>query len=221
MPVHVKICGLRRAEHIAAAAEAGARYVGFVFFERSPRHLTVDQAAALAREVPAGIGKVALVVDADDAALERVLDAVPLDFLQLHGGESVERVAEVKARFGLPVIKAVGVAGPEDLPALDAYAGIADQLLVDAKPPRGQVGALPGGNALSFDWRLVQGRRWTRPWMLAGGLTPENVAEAIRLTGARQVDVSSGVERARGDKDEGLIRAFIEAAHGASEENGT
>lgn len=217
-PVHVKICGLRRPEHVAAAAEAGARYVGFVFFERSPRHLTIEQAAALAVGVPAGVAKVALVVNAPDAALDAITGAVPLDFLQLHGAETPQRVAAVKARYGLPVIKAVGVAGPEDLPALDAYAGVADQVLVDAKPPRDQSTGRPGGNAIPFDWRVIEGRRWPSPWMLAGGLTAENVAEAIRLTGARQVDVSSGVESAPGEKDSTLIRAFIKAAHGAGEE---
>ncbi len=216
-PVHVKICGLRRAEHVAAAVEAGARYVGFVFFPPSPRNISIEQATALAAAVPPGVAKVALVVNANDAALDELTAAVPLDMLQLHGAESPERVAEVKARYGLPVMKAVGMAGPEDLSAIDLYAKVADQILVDAKPPKDRVGALPGGNALSFDWRLIEGRRWAVPWMLAGGLTAENVADAIRLTGARQVDVSSGVETAPGQKDSALIRAFIEAAQGALE----
>lgn len=210
--VQVKICGLRRASDVAAAADAGARYVGFVFFSRSPRHVSIAEAAALASAVPPGIAKVGLVVDADDAELDDIAGAVPLDMLQLHGAESPERVAAVKARFGLPVMKAVGVAGRQDLASIDLYARVADQILVDAKPPADREDALPGGNALSFDWRLIQGRRWPVPWMLAGGLTPENVAEAIRLTGALQVDVSSGVERAPGDKDPALIRAFIAAA---------
>jgi phosphoribosylanthranilate isomerase len=152
---------------------------------------------------------VALTVDADDAALDTLLATVPVDILQLHGHESPERVAEVRARCGLPVMKAVGVAGEEDLPALEAYARVADQLLVDAKPPKGA--DLPGGNGLAFDWRLIAGRRWPVPWMLAGGLTPDNVAEAIRLTGARQVDVSSGVESAPGVKDPVRIAAFLKA----------
>ncbi|MBD3678516.1 MAG: phosphoribosylanthranilate isomerase [Rhodobacteraceae bacterium] len=210
--IRVKICGLSEAAHVRAAAEAGARYVGFVFFPKSPRNVSIEKARALAAEAPPGVAKVGLVVNADDELLDAILKAVPLDMLQLHGGESPERVAEVKARTGLPVMKAVGIAGAEDLAAIDRYAKVADQILVDAKPPKGS--DLPGGNALAFDWRLIAGRRWPCPWMLAGGLTPENVAEAIRLTGARQVDVSSGVENAPGVKDPDLIRAFIAAAMG-------
>ncbi|WP_306006696.1 phosphoribosylanthranilate isomerase [Aquicoccus porphyridii] len=210
MSVKVKICGLSRPEDVAAVAGAGAAYAGFVFFARSPRNLTLDDARALALEAPVGLAKVALTVDADDMLLDRITEAVPLDMLQLHGSESPGRVAEIKARYGLPVMKAVGVAGQEDLAALAGYEEVADQILVDAKPLKGA--ALPGGNGLAFDWRLIAGRKWARPWMLAGGLTPGNVAEAVRLTGARQVDVSSGVERAPGMKDAGLIRAFVEAA---------
>ena len=208
--VRVKICGLTRPADVAAAVAAGASYVGFVFFEKSPRHLSLAAARALALEVPPGVVKVALTVDADDAALDALLARVPIDMLQLHGRESPERVAALRARHGLPVMKAVGVAAARDLAALDEYAEVADQLLVDAKPPPGA--PLPGGNGLAFDWRLLTGRRWTRPWMLAGGLTPENVAEAVRRTGARQVDVSSGVESAPGEKDPARIRAFIDAA---------
>ncbi len=213
--VHVKICGLSRADHIAAAVEAGARYVGFVFFPRSPRNVSVETAAELATSVPAGVAKVALVVNADNATLDEITSAVPLDMLQLHGSETPDRVAEVKSRYGLPVMKAVGVARVEDLPSLDRHAEVADQILIDAKPPKDRPGVLPGGNAVSFDWRLIEGRRWRTPWMLAGGLTSDNVAAAVRLTGARQVDVSSGVERAPGEKDPELIRAFIKAAQGA------
>lgn len=208
--VRVKICGLTRPADVAAAVVAGASYVGFVFFEKSPRHLSLAAARALALEVPPGVVKVALTVDADDAALDALLARVPIDMLQLHGRESPERVAALRARHGLPVMKAVGVAAARDLAALDDFAEVADQLLVDAKPPPGA--PLPGGNGLAFDWRLLTGRRWTRPWMLAGGLTPENVAEAVRRTGARQVDVSSGVESAPGEKDPARIRAFIDAA---------
>ncbi len=214
--VLVKICGLSRESHVAAAAEAGARYVGFVFFPPSPRDVNVAEAGTLAASVPAGVAKVALTVDADDALLDAITEGAAPDMLQLHGSETPERIAAVKARYGLPVMKAVGVAGPEDLPKLDLYAGVADQLLVDAKPPSGGAGALPGGNGLSFDWRLIAGRRWAVPWMLAGGLTAENVATAIQLTGARQVDVSSGVESSPGAKDPDKIRAFIDAAHGAA-----
>ena len=157
-----------------------------------------------------GLAKVALVVDAEDAFLDAITEAMPLDMLQLHGHESPDRVAEVRARYGLPVMKAVGVADEGDLAAVFDYSLVADQILVDAKPPKNA--DLPGGNGLSFDWRLVAQRRWLRPWMLAGGLTPDNVAEAIRLTNARQVDVSSGVESAPGVKDAGRISAFVKAA---------
>ncbi|WP_372892534.1 phosphoribosylanthranilate isomerase [Rhodosalinus sp.] len=208
--VRVKICGLTRPADVAAAVSAGAAYVGFVFFPPSPRSLTPEGARALAVDVPPGVAKVALTVDADDAALSAILETAPMDLLQLHGRESPERVAEVRARFGLPVMKAVGVREAADLAQIDAYAGVADQILVDAKAPEGA--ALPGGNGLSFDWRLLAGRDWAGPWMLAGGLTPGTAAEAIRRTGARQLDVSSGVERAPGEKDPARIRAFLDAA---------
>lgn len=208
--VRIKICGLKTPQDLAAAAAAGAAYAGFVFFPKSPRHLGLDQALALMRSAPEGLCKVALVVDADDATLDALTAALPVDMLQLHGHESPARVAEIKARHGLPVMKAVGVAEPGDLAAVMDYALVADQILVDAKPPKGA--ALPGGNGLAFDWRLVAQRRWLKPWMLAGGLTPDNVAEAIRLTNARQVDVSSGVESAPGVKDAARIMAFADAA---------
>ncbi len=213
MTVRVKVCGLTRADDVAAAAAAGAAYVGFVFFPPSPRHVTPAAARDLALAVPPGIVKVGLTVDADDATLDAILAEVPLDMLQLHGGESPVRVAAVKARHGLPVMKAVGIGGPADLALLDACAGVADQMLVDARPPPGA--ARPGGNALAFDWGLLAGRRWSRPWMLAGGLTPGNLADALGQTGAAQVDVSSGVETAPGRKDAGLIRAFMAAARRA------
>jgi phosphoribosylanthranilate isomerase len=210
--MRVKICGLRTPADVAAAAAAGAAYGGFVFFARSPRNLDFATARDLALSAPPGLAKVALTVDADDAALDAILGAVPIDILQLHGHETPERVAAVRDRFGLPVMKAVGIADESDLPALADHGRAADMLLVDAKPPRGA--ALPGGNGLSFDWRLIAGRRWPVPWMLAGGLTPQTVAEAVRLTGAQQVDVSSGVERAPGEKDAGMIAAFCRAATG-------
>lgn len=206
----VKICGLRRPEHIEAAADAGARYVGLVFFPKSPRAVSVDEAARLASHVPVGVASVGLFVDPDDDLLDEVLGKVPLDIIQLHGSESPDRVARIKSLTGLPVMKAVGLSDPSDLPALTDYGLVADMLLVDAKPPRDA--DLPGGNGLSFDWRLLVGRKWLRPWMLAGGLTAQNVAEAVRLTGAPAVDVSSGVETEPGVKDEALIRAFISAA---------
>ena len=212
-PVRVKICGLRTAEDVAAVVAAGAAYAGFNFFPKSPRFVTPDQARALALACPEGLCKVALVVDADDAALDGIVERVPLDMLQLHGHETPARVAEVKARYGLPVMKVIGVADAADLDGLLEHQLVADQILVDAKPPKGA--ALPGGNGLTFDWRLLVGRNWLRPWMLAGGLTPGNVAEAVRLTGARQVDVASGVESAPGEKDPAKIAAFV-AATGTS-----
>lgn len=209
MDTRVKICGLKTPETVAAAVEAGAQYVGFVFFPKSPRNVDVDTARALALDVPVGVAKVALVVNPSDDDLARITGEVPLDMIQLHGAESLERVAEVRERFGLPVMKAVGVCEPRDLQALDAYGMVADQLLVDAKPPKD--GALPGGNGLSFDWRLISKRGWNAPWMLAGGLTPENVVQAVQMTGAKQVDLSSGVESAPGVKDPAKIRAFMHA----------
>ncbi|MEW9919578.1 phosphoribosylanthranilate isomerase [Marimonas sp. MJW-29] len=208
--VNVKICGVKTPADIAAAVEAGARYVGFNFFARSPRSVSVEDAAALAAEVPEGICKVALVVDPTDAALDALLARLPIDMIQLHGSETPARVTEIKARHGLPVMKAVGVADADDLQKLDAYLKVADQILVDAKPPKDAV--LPGGNGLAFDWRLIAGRRWPVPWMLAGGLTAENVGEGIAMTGARQVDVASAVESTPGVKDAALIRAFCAAA---------
>lgn len=213
MAVRVKICGLTEPAGLAAAVAAGAAYTGFVFFPKSPRNLSLAAARDLALSVPPGVAKVALTVDADDETIDAILREVPIDMLQLHGHESPARVADLRARHGLPVMKAVGVAEAADLGQIDAYAAVADQILVDAKPPKGA--DLPGGNGLAFDWRLIAGRRWPVPWMLAGGLTAGNVAEAIRLTGARQVDVSSGVEGAPGVKDPGLVQGFIAAAQGA------
>ncbi len=208
--IRVKICGLRTVADVAAVAASGAAYAGFVFFAKSPRHLSVPEARLLALAAPVGLAKVALVVDASDADLDAIVDGVPLDMLQMHGHESPDRVAAVRARYGLPVMKAVGVADEGDLAQLMDYALVADQILIDAKPPK--EADLPGGNGLSFDWRLVAQRRWLRPWMLAGGLTAANVAEAVRLTGARQVDVSSGVESAPGLKNAAKIAAFVAAA---------
>ncbi|CUH60356.1 phosphoribosylanthranilate isomerase [Thalassobacter stenotrophicus] len=209
--IRVKICGLCRPEDVTAVADAGASYGGFVFFPKSPRNVSIAQARDLALGAPVGLAKVALVVNADDAMLDAITAEVPLDMLQLHGSESPARVAEVKARYGLPVMKAVGVGGPEDLAAIDVYAEVADQLLIDAKPPKGA--DLPGGNGLAFDWQLLAGRKyWSVPWMLAGGLTPHNAAEAVLRTGTRQLDVSSGVESAPGVKDAAQIAAFVAAA---------
>ncbi len=210
--VRVKICGLTRPQDVASAHAAGAAYAGFVFFPKSPRNLSIADARALALEAPAGLAKVALVVDADDALLDAITSQVPLDMLQLHGHESPARVRAVQDRYGLPVMKAVGIADRADLITLQEYWQVADQILVDAKPPKGA--DLPGGNGISFDWTLLSERRWPCPWMLAGGLTSDNVAEAVRLTHARQVDVSSGVESAPGIKDADRIARFVAAAQG-------
>lgn len=210
MSLRVKICGLRRPEHVAAAVAGGAAYLGFNFFPRSPRFVTLGEARALAVEVPPGVAKVGLTVDADDDLLDRIVATVPLDMLQLHGSETPQRVAELRTRHGLPVMKVLGVAEAADLDRIEAYVPVADQIMLDTKPPKGAV--LPGGNGVAFDWTLLAGRRIGKPWMLAGGLTPATVAEAARVSGARQVDVSSGVERAPGEKDAALIRAFLDAA---------
>lgn len=207
--MRAKICGLTTPEAIEAAAEGGAAYIGFVFFPKSPRNISLAEAEVLALAVPPGIVKVALTVNADDALIDEIA-ALPIDMFQLHGAETPARVAEVKARAGLPVMKAIGVAEAGDLDRITDYEDVADQILVDAKPPKG--GEVPGGNGLAFDWRLIEGRDWKGPWMLAGGLDPSNVAAAAQLTGAAQVDVSSGVESAPGVKDIEKIRDFMNAA---------
>ena len=211
MKVRAKLCGLTTQDDIDAAATAGAAYMGLVFFEKSPRNVAIETARSLALHAPVGLAKVALVVNADDAALDCITASVPLDMLQLHGVESPERVAAVKARYGLPVMKALGIASGDDVARAQLYAGVADQLLLDAKPGEGD--ALPGGNGLSFDWRLLEGESWSVPWMLAGGLTPDNVAEAVHCCAARQVDVSSGIETAPGQKSAELMAKFVSEAN--------
>ncbi len=212
MSVEVKICGLNAPDAVTAAVAGGARYLGFVFFAASPRSLTPEEAARLGAGVPDGVLKVGLVVDADDEALARITAGAGLHMLQLHGAESPDRVAEVKARFGLPVIKAVPIAGPDAVEKARAYEDVADRLMFDARPPQGA--SRPGGNALIFDWRLIGDRQWRGPWFLAGGLDSENVADAVRTSGARAVDVSSGVEDAPGSKSPDKIRAFLQAVAG-------
>ncbi len=212
MTVEAKICGINDPAAMDAAVAGGAWAVGLVFYPPSPRFVGVTDAAALVGRVPEGVRRVGLFVDADDETVEAVLAEVALDMLQLHGGESPERVAALRARFGRPVMKAVKVAAAADLDAADAYFEVADMLLFDAKAPPDMAGALPGGNALRFDWRLIEGRDWPIPWMLSGGLTPENLAEAVRRTGARRVDVSSGVEDRPGRKSVARIAAFLAAA---------
>lgn len=214
MALEIKICGLSTPETLDAALSAGADMVGLVFFPRSPRHVGPSVAAALAAQARGKAQIVALTVDADDGMLDAIVAGVAPDLIQLHGRETPERVAAIRARFDRPVMKAVGIAGPDDLASLAAYQTVADRLLLDAKPPKGA--ALPGGNGVAFDWRLLAGLDLARPFMLSGGLTPENVDEALRLTRASAVDVSSGVESAPGIKDPARIGAFIEAARAAS-----
>ncbi len=210
----VKICGLSTPETLDAALGAGADLVGFVHFPKSPRHVGLEAGRALSARARGRALRVALLVDPDDATLEAVVEALEPDLLQLHGSESPERVAAVRARFGRPVMKAVGIAQEADLAALDRYRAVADRFLLDAKPPK-TAEALPGGNGIAFDWRLVAGLDPATSFMLSGGLNPDNVGAAIALTGARSVDVSSGVEARPGEKDPVRIEAFVRAARAA------
>lgn len=206
----VKICGIKDTAALEAARQAGADMVGFVFFPPSPRAVTANQAGMLARSYRDGPKRVGLFVDPDDAMLAATLAEVPLDILQLQGHETPARAGDVRARFGKPVMKALGIGSKADLARLADYADQVDYFLLDARPPPGS--ALPGGNAQAFDWALMKGEKPPRPWLLAGGLTPANVVQAITTSGAPGVDVSSGVERARGVKDPAAIAAFIAAA---------
>jgi phosphoribosylanthranilate isomerase len=216
MSVAAKICGISSDAAVAAAVDGGAAYLGFVFYPPSPRVVTPERAAQLCAAVSAGVARVGLFVDADDEMIAAVLDAVPIDILQFHGDESPRRVAEAKVRFGRRVMKAVAIAGPGDLRSAANYEDVADLLLFDAKPPRPD--ALPGGNGLAFDWRLIAGREWRLPWMLSGGLTAELLPEAVRISGAACIDVSSGVETRPGEKDPDKIRAFLAAAQALSQQ---
>lgn len=207
-----KICGVCDAGALDAAVRAGARFVGLVLFAKSPRFLAPEAAAALAARAKGRIETVALLVDPDDEGLRAAARLEP-DWLQLHGRESLARVAQARQFARKGVIKALAIAGPEDVRAANAYTGAADMLLFDAKPPAGA--ARPGGNGLAFDWRLLHGQRFAQPWMLSGGLDPENVAQAMRLSGANLVDASSGLESAPGIKDNSRITAFVQAVMGA------
>src|SRR5918993_3093190 len=210
----VKICGINSPAALDAALSAGADMVGLVRFARSPRHLGLEEGRALSLRARGKAERVALVVDADDAALDAVVAAFDPDLLQLHGAETPERVAAIRPRLKRPVMKAIGIASAADLAAVASYGGVADRLLLDAKPPA-DAEALPGGNGVPFDWRLIAGLDAAKPVMLSGGLDGDNVAAAIALTGVRAVDVSSGVERRPGDKDPARIEAFIKAARAA------
>ncbi|MEY4707456.1 MAG: hypothetical protein RJB58_1179 [Pseudomonadota bacterium] len=209
MPLAVKICGLTSADAADAAVNAGAVYGGLVFHPKSPRVVALEQARMLADRMRGRLKIVALIADMEDAGIEAVVKSVRPDFLQLHGNETVQRTAEIRSRFGLPVIKAFPVAEASDLDAVAGYEKFADMLMFDARPPKGAERA--GGHGAAFDWKLLAGRSFTRSWFLAGGLTPDNVARAIALSGAALVDVSSGVESAPGVKDTTRIAAFINA----------
>ncbi len=210
MAIEAKICGISTPDALSAAAAGGARWIGLVFFPRSPRAVTPEQAAALVGGLGPQPQTVALLVDPDDALIDRVVRAVHPDLLQLHGEESPRRVAQIRERWSVPAMKALKIARAEDLAPAKDYEPVADRLLFDAKPPKTMADALPGGNAVSFDWRLLAGRRWQRPWMLSGGLHAGNLREAVEISGASAVDVSSGVEDAPGRKSPEKIRAFLE-----------
>lgn len=215
MPLSIKICGLSTRDTLDAALTAGADMVGFVFFPPSPRHIGLDVARDLGRQAKGRAIKVALTVDADDALLANSIDALQPQILQLHGHESVARVRDIKQKFGLPVMKAIAVETAADLAVVPGYAATCDQILFDAKPPK--EATRPGGLGASFDWHLLENLELKIPFMVSGGLNAGNVAEALRITHANGVDISSGVERAPGIKDAEMIRAFIRAAR-ASEE---
>jgi phosphoribosylanthranilate isomerase len=208
MSAAAKICGVNSVPAVEAAARAD--FVGFNFFPRSPRYVRPDQARFLAAKLPLRVVRVALVVDLDDGAIDAIVSVFRPDLIQLHGAETPARVAEIRKRTGLPAMKVIGVSQGSDLDGTNAYLDVADRLMFDAKPPKRE-GALPGGNAVSFDWTLLAGRTWKRPWMLAGGLTPSNVASAIATSGAPAVDVSSGIEDRPGHKSPRLIRRFLAA----------
>jgi phosphoribosylanthranilate isomerase len=206
MAVEAKICGLSTPETVEAAVRFGARFVGFVTYPKSPRHISTETLRALGAHVPKTVIRVGLFVDPDDALLDEKLATGALDLLQLHGSETPERVGEISRRTGKPVMKAIKVAMPADIErGIAAYAGVAERLMFDAAE-----GTLPGGNAKAFDWTFLSGRAVPLPWLLAGGLTADNAAEAVQVTGAPAVDVSSGVESSRGVKSVELIRAFLE-----------
>lgn len=214
MSAQVKICGLSTPETMAAAVEAGADFVGALFYPPSPRAVSVEQAAALMAPVGDKSAKVGVFFNAEDDFIEDAVKSARLDLLQLHGAESVERVAEIRARFGVPVMKVIKVRGPEDVAQVDDFIEVSDRILFDAAPPADMENPLPGGNAVSFDWTYLKGRGWRKPWMLAGGLTAENITQAVELSGAQALDVSSGVEDRPGVKNPDKIRHFIATAKG-------
>lgn len=215
MSLLVKICGLSTRETLDVALQAGADMVGFVFFPPSPRHLSLETARELGRQAKGRAIKVALTVDADDAMLENIVETLQPDLLQLHGKETTARVRDVKAKFGLPVMKVIAVETSADLAALPGYASIADRILFDARAPKGAT--RPGGLGAVFDWHVLAKLELKVPYMVSGGLTADNLAEAVRITRAGGVDVSSGVERSPGVKDPEMILKFIRAARATEE----
>lgn len=212
MSLSTKICGLSDEAAVTAAVAGGARFVGFVFYPPSPRSVAPAEAATLAKPVPDEISRVGVFVDPDDELLDSVMANLKLDFIQLHGSESTTRAAEIKARTGAGIIKAIKVAVPDDIAAAREYRAVADWILFDAKAPKSLAGALPGGNALAFDWRMLADALQPAaglPWLLSGGLDIDNLAKAVRISGACAVDISSGVETAPGKKDPELVRKFL------------
>jgi phosphoribosylanthranilate isomerase len=210
MPVQVKICGINSVAAADAVLHAGADFGGLVFFAKSPRHLSLEQGAMLAERMRERLKLAALVVDDSDAQLAAIADRVKPDFFQLHGKETPERVAQIRSRYGIPVIKAMAVSEPGDLAKVSAYDDVAEMLLFDAVPAANA--SRPGGHGAAFDWQIVKDRTFARPWFLAGGLTPENVGRAMAVSGAQLVDVSSGVESAPGIKSPSRIAEFVAAA---------
>ncbi|OUR78500.1 N-(5'-phosphoribosyl)anthranilate isomerase [Alphaproteobacteria bacterium 46_93_T64] len=208
-----KICGLNDAASVAAAVEGDAAYIGMVFFDASPRAVNAETAAELVKNVPDAVKVVGLFVDPDDAFLSSVLDKVALDLIQLHGSESPSRVAHIKKQFSVPVMKALKIAEKADLTGIKDYENVADMLLFDAKAPKNMKDALPGGNGLVFDWRMLMNMSFNLPWMLAGGLDATNVQEAVTISGAPCVDTSSGVEISPGNKDVAEISRFLKTVH--------
>ncbi|MEK9971081.1 MAG: phosphoribosylanthranilate isomerase [Ferrovibrio sp.] len=211
MPLFTKICGLTDEAAVDAAVSHGADMVGFVFYPASPRNLSAVRAEELLHGVPSGVDRVGLFVDPETDFLDQILAKARLDLLQLHGEETPERCRAISIYFGLPIIKAIKVSTKADLKAAKEYEDVVDWLMFDARPPT-DAAALPGGNGRAFDWTILKGAEFKRPWLLAGGLTPDNLAEAVNQSGATAVDVSSGVESAPGKKDPAKIRAFLDAA---------
>lgn len=213
MAIDVKICGLKTPAAVNAAVGNGAFMIGFVFYAKSPRFVTPAIARTLGQSVPKSISKVGLIVDASDDAIAGILNEAKLDMLQLHGHETPTRTAEIRARFGKPVIKAISLSEARDITAAQSYEAVADLLLFDAKPPSDLKGALPGGNGIPFDWSLLEGAQFKKPWLLAGGLSVSNLLQAVKETSAKAVDVSTGVEDQPGEKSISKIKELLDLAH--------